>query len=322
MTRGMVLGKFLPPHAGHVYLCDFARGWASELTIVVGTLAREPIPGALRVEWMRELFPSDTVVHLSDELPQEPSEHPDFWALWTSALLRVLPARPDIVFASETYGAKLALVLGARFVMVDLARSIVPISGTSLRNDPLTHWKHIPRCVRPYFARRVSVFGPESTGKTTLAKDLAVAFESSWVPEWARSLLETRGGQLEGLDWTEIIRGQVASEEALVRDANRVLFCDTDPLATVVWAEALHATLPPEVCRAAHERRYDLTLLLAPDIEWVPDPVRYLPGKGEWFFERCVRALEKAGRRYVVVRGDRAARLLAAREAVASCLTA
>jgi HTH-type transcriptional regulator, transcriptional repressor of NAD biosynthesis genes len=322
MTRGMVLGKFLPPHAGHLYLCDFARGWASELTIVVGTLAREPIPGALRAAWMRELFPSDTVVHLSDELPEEPSQHPDFWALWTDALLRILPARPDIVFASEMYGAKLAEVLGARFVMVDLGRAIVPVSGTSVRRDPMAHWKHIPRCVRPYFAKRVSVFGPESTGKTTLAKDLALAFETSWVPEWARSVLDARGGQLEGLDWTEIVRGQIASEEALAREANRVLFCDTDPLATVVWAEALDATLPADVARAAFERRYDLTLLLAPDVEWVADPVRYLPGKGEWFFERCIAALEKAGRRYVVVRGDWAARFEAAQRAARSCLTA
>jgi NadR type nicotinamide-nucleotide adenylyltransferase len=318
----MVLGKFLPPHAGHVYLCEFARRWASELTIVVGTLPREPIPGTLRADWMRELFPSDNVIHLSDDLPEEPSQHPDFWALWRAALLRVLPAPPDVVFASETYGAQLALVLGARFVMVDLARSVVPISGTSIRDDPMAHWRHIPRCVRPYFAKRVSIFGPESTGKTTLTGDLAAAFETSWVPEWARSLLDARGGQLEGLDWTEIIRGQVASEEALVRDANRVLLCDTDPLATVVWAEALHATLPPEVERAAYERRYDLTLLLAPDVEWVADPVRYLPGRSEWFFERCVAALEKAGRRYVVVRGDFAARLLSATSAVSSCLTA
>lgn len=45
----MVLGKFMPPHAGHVYLCEFARRWVDELTIVVGSTAAEPIPGAQRV---------------------------------------------------------------------------------------------------------------------------------------------------------------------------------------------------------------------------------------------------------------------------------
>lgn len=72
MTHGMVLGKFMPPHAGHVYLCEFARRWVDELTIVVGSTAAEPIPGAQRVAWMRELFPFDRVVHLANENPQRP----------------------------------------------------------------------------------------------------------------------------------------------------------------------------------------------------------------------------------------------------------
>lgn len=106
-ARGLVLGKFMPPHLGHVYLVDFARAYASDITVVVGTLAREPIPGALRFEWMRELAPSANVVHLTDENPQEPHEHPRFWDIWRESLLRVAP-KPDYVFASEMYGARLA----------------------------------------------------------------------------------------------------------------------------------------------------------------------------------------------------------------------
>jgi NadR type nicotinamide-nucleotide adenylyltransferase len=173
--------------------------------------------------WIRELFPFDRVVHLTDENPQEPSEHPAFWSIWRTSLERVLPGRPDVVFASEAYGEKLAEVLGARFVAVDPARSIVPVSGTAIRKEPLRHWARIPRCVRPYFVKRVSIVGPESTGKTTLAQRLADRFDSVWVPEWARTLLERRRGSLDGFDWTEVVRGQIASEEALARDANRVL---------------------------------------------------------------------------------------------------
>ena len=82
MTHGMVLGKFMPPHRGHIYLCEFARSWSDTLTIVVGSLPDEPIAGALRFEWMRELFPSCRVVHLTDSNPQYPHDHPDFWAIW------------------------------------------------------------------------------------------------------------------------------------------------------------------------------------------------------------------------------------------------
>ena len=55
---------------------------------MVCSLASEPIPGELRYRWMRELFPFDHVVHLTDELPQAPEEHPDFWALWQASLER------------------------------------------------------------------------------------------------------------------------------------------------------------------------------------------------------------------------------------------
>src|SRR5687768_9683832 len=76
---GMLLGKFMPPHLGHVYLCEFARSYVRDLTIIVGTLPSEPIPGELRYAWMKELFPDVRVVHLAEELPQYPHEHPDFW---------------------------------------------------------------------------------------------------------------------------------------------------------------------------------------------------------------------------------------------------
>ena len=220
-TRGLVLGKFLPPHAGHVYLCEFARRWVTDLTIVVGTLAAEPIAAERRVAWMRELFPFDRVVHLDDENPQDPSEHPDFWSIWKTSLERVLAAPVDVVFASDAYGAKLAEVLGARFVAVDPARAVVPVSGTAIRDAPLAHWHYLPRCVRPHFLKRVSVLGPESTGKTTLARSLADAFRTTWAPEWARTLLESRGGELGGLEWMQIVRGQIASEESRARDATR-----------------------------------------------------------------------------------------------------
>lgn len=312
MTRGLVLGKFMPPHAGHVYLCEFARRWVDDLTIVVGTLESEPIPGALRFAWMRELFPFDRVVHLTDQNPQDPSEHPDFWSIWRASLERVLPAKPDVLFASEAYGEKLAEVLGARFIAVDSVRSIVPVSGTAIRANPRQHWEHLPRCVRPHFVRRVSIVGPESTGKTTLARRLAERFATVWVPEWARTVLERRRGSLEGLDWTDLVRGQIASEEALARDANRVLICDTDPIVTPLWADALLGACPDDVRVAARGRRYDLTLLCDADVPWVGDEVRYLPKGGAAFFARCEEALRREGRARVVLRGE-----WAAREAVA-----
>ena len=158
-TKGMVLGKFMPPHKGHVYLFDFARSYVDELAIVVETQRDQPIPGGLRFNWVCEMFPQSTVLHLTDENPQEPSEHPEFWQIWEDSLKRILPFEPDYLFASEEYGWKLAEVLGAKFIPVDIERSIMPVSGTAVRENPLGNWEYIPRVARPYFTKRVCVFG-------------------------------------------------------------------------------------------------------------------------------------------------------------------
>lgn len=301
--RGMVLGKFLPPHAGHVYLVDFAREWCDELAVVVGTLEREPIPGAVRFGWMRELFPDVHVVHLTDENPQLPEEHPDFWEIWRKSLRRVLPFAVDYVFASEPYGEKLAEVLGAEFVPVDLARGAFPVSGSAVRADPMANFRFLPRCVRPWFVRRVCVFGPESTGKTTLAERLAARFGTTWVPEYARGFLERRGGKLERSDLDRIARGQIASEEALAKDADRVLFCDTDVLTTTIWSDALYGDCDAWIRAEAERRTYATYLFTDVDVPFIDDPVRYLPTARQAFHERCERALVERGRRFVHVRG-------------------
>ncbi|QDV47615.1 Trifunctional NAD biosynthesis/regulator protein NadR [Stieleria neptunia] len=322
MTTGMVLGKFLPPHLGHAYLVDFARHYVDELTVVVGTLAAEPIPGRRRYEWMREMFAGTgtRVVHLDQELPQDPSEHPEFWRLWEDALRPLIPQPLDYVFASEQYGWKLAEVLGAQFVQVDIDRSVMPVSGTKVREQPLAHWRYLPPCVQSYFVRRVSVFGPESTGKSTLAKDLAEHFHSIAVPEYARTLIESQQGRIEAEDIEKIARGQAASEDALARAANRVLFCDTDLLLTTIWSDWLFDGCPDAVSREARRRTYDLTLLTDVDVPWVEDQVRYLPQDRTNFFQRCETELQAHQRRYVVLRGSWEERFQSAVQAVDALL--
>ena len=312
MRHGLVLGKFMPPHRGHVYLVDFARQFADQLTVVVGSLEHEPIPGELRFQWMKELFPDCRVVHLRDENPQYPHEHPDFWNIWRRSLERVAGRPVDALFASEDYGQRLAQELGARFIPTSGMRELLPISGTLLRERPWRHWDALPAPVRPYFAARVSIFGPESTGKTTLARQLAEHFHTLWVPEFARTWLEHKGGDVELADMPIIVRGQVAAEEALARQCHRVLFCDTDPAVTALWSERLFSRVElPQL-----ERRYHLTLLLEPDLPWEADPVRYLPQEGREFHSRCRELLARQGRRVVEIKGERLPQAIAAVESL------
>ena len=178
--RGLILGKFLPPHRGHQYLADFARQYVGEVTVLVCTLPSDSIPGRLRYEWMKAMLPYDNVkvIHVTDQVPQEPCEHPEFWPIWRQLIRKYEPRRIDFVFASEDYGRKLAEILDARYVPVDPLRELNPVSGTMIRDNPMKHWPMLPSCVRPYFAKRIAIIGPESTGKSTLARELAKAFDS------------------------------------------------------------------------------------------------------------------------------------------------
>lgn len=302
--HGLVLGKFLPPHAGHQHLVQFAQNFVEHLTVLACSIEREPIPGALRFAWMCELFPRANVVNFTEELPQEPSEHPQFWPLWRSAIRRHVPTPIDYVFASEDYGYRLAAELGAKYIPVDRVREMVPISGTEIRRNPLANWRFIPPCVRPYFVKRVCLFGPESTGKSTLAAELALALDTVHVSEFARGWLDPKQGICEPVDIPIIARGQIAAEDSLARQANRVLVCDTDPLLTTIWSEVLFGDCPKHVKQLANERRYDLYLLTDIDIAWVDDRQRFLPHQRREFFERCRQTLEAHGRPYRVVRGS------------------
>ncbi|XAL97957.1 AAA family ATPase [Phycisphaeraceae bacterium D3-23] len=312
----------MPPHRGHELLIEFGRHYCDDLTVLVCTLDREPIPGHLRFDWVRTMCPGVSVVHVTDDLPQEPADHPDFWTIWKATVEHHVAHPIDFVFASEDYGWKLAEVLDAEYVPVDHARSLVPVSGSAIRADPMGYWDGLPECVRPHYVKRVCVFGPESTGKSTLAAQLAGHYGTVYAWEYARPLLDFKQGEASADDIPRIVRGQVATEEALAKRASRVLFCDTDVATTAVWSRHLFGECPAWIDRIAAQRQYDLTLLLDVDVPWVDDHQRCLgePAQRAAFFAACEAELRRLGRDYVVIRGGWPERFEQATQAVDALL--
>ena len=129
--------------------------------------------------------------------------------------------------------------------------------------------------------RRVCIFGAESTGKSTLARDLACFFDTVWVPEYSRIYSDRKGGDLGPDDAPLIMAGQQASEDVAAAGLpeNAFLFCDTDLLSSVIWCDLLYAGCPEKWRGLAEHRarQYELYLLCEPDVPFVPDPQRCFP---------------------------------------------
>jgi NadR type nicotinamide-nucleotide adenylyltransferase len=138
---------------------------------------------------------------------------------------------------------------------------------------------------------RISITGPESAGKSTLAAELAAHYGTVFVPEYARTYLEANGPGYLLPDLEAIARGQLAAEDAAAAQATQLLFCDTDLLVIKIWAENAFGACPAWVLAELARPRYALTLLLAPDLPWAPDPLREHPDPAQrWHFYNLYRA--------------------------------
>lgn len=166
--------------------------------------------------------------------------------------------------------------------------------------------------------RRIVVTGSESTGKTTLARALAAALHTTWVPEFSREYAAARSGALTADDVAPIARGQVAREDAALAAAgsHRPLVLDTDLLSTTVYAEHYYGHCPPWISAAARARRADLYLLCAVDLPWEADGVRDQPAARHEVQARFAARLREVGALVLPVTGRGPARLQSAIAAV------
>ena len=159
--------------------------------------------------------------------------------------------------------------------------------------------------------KRVCLLGAESTGKTTLAGDLAEAYETSWNPEYGRAYTEL--GRDPQAPWTTseftyIARIQCWYEDCLAASARHVLFCDTDAFTTAVFHE-VYLGESTHAFDELLERRYDLYLVCGLDVPWRHDGIREFDEQRLWMHECYVERARSSGRPWLLLEGSRETRL-------------
>lgn len=155
---------------------------------------------------------------------------------------------------------------------------------------------------------KVVLFGPESTGKTTLSQQLARHYNSVWVPEYARTYLQNKWNNerktCEPEDLLPIAKGQMALENKLAQKTKSVLICDTDLMETKVYSEAYYSgSCDPELDKYAKLNVYDLYFLTYIDVPWERDDLRDKPKERERMFKAFESALINNNKPYVLLKG-------------------
>jgi NadR type nicotinamide-nucleotide adenylyltransferase len=169
---------------------------------------------------------------------------------------------------------------------------------------------------------RVVLTGSESTGKTTLAAELARHYDAALVPEFVRAFAEAKGGLIEFSDHGPIARGQMALEDAQLALGKPVVVQDTDLLSTVVYCKHYFGRAPDWIVDEAAARVPDLYLLCEIDLPWIADGVRDRGHMREEMQQLFRDAVMNSGAAVAIIRGDGHERLERAVEAIDALLLA
>ncbi|WP_405370023.1 AAA family ATPase [Nonlabens sp. Asnod2-A12] len=168
---------------------------------------------------------------------------------------------------------------------------------------------------------KIVLYGPESTGKSTLTRQLTDHFKTVKVDEYAREYLQEKFDRTGKIctyeDLIPITIGQRITENEAAQKANDYLICDTDALETYVYSIAYFDKAPEELKTAVSKSDYDLYLLLDVDIPWVADDLRDKPEDRKGMFQRFEQGLQDFDKKYVIISGigeDRFKNALAAIE--------
>ncbi len=288
---GVYFGRFLPPHRGHLNTIINASTLCNKLYVVVSyneehsvklcNDANFPIvDGRTRVQWLcQQLSDLDHIeVLLLEEKPNHTKENN--WNNWCNNLKEIVPETIDIIFTGEENDVQKLEenFQNTTIKLLDPQRSKYPISSKEIRRNVYEHWDYILGSARPHFAKKILITGTESCGKTTLVKYLAKLYHTAWSEEVGRYYAKKYLGGNEKIftleDFHRITIQQFEQDLDVMKNANRVVFFDTDATITKYYCELFMGKDNKAIDTYINPNKYDLVILLKPDVKWVSDGQR------------------------------------------------
>lgn len=320
---GVFFGTLAPMHVGHqaeIYkaaalndgVVVIASGYTNDRGYQIG------LPVEKRFRYLREAFSDETDIKVDyineDNIPMMP----DGWDEWTRILVETVKrnivnkdAKITFYTGEQNYKTELEsrLPQNGQFKVSLMDRTVLKISATEIRKNPIGNWDYINRVFRRHFAKKVTVMGSASTGKSTLVRRLARTSNSPFSEEYAREYQERSNvsdDELVVKDYIRLIQGQYdANSREINSPANNGLtIFDTDAMVTKVYAdmwlnEADNAQLKPLFDNTIGEELIDLILLIPPVTPYVNDGFRNMSTADDdsrWQFHRhLLKVIEEYG---------------------------
>lgn len=320
---GVFFGTLAPMHVGHQAEIYKAAALNDGVVVIASGYTGDRgdqmgLPVEKRFRYLREAFSDESDIKIDyineDNMPQMP----DGWDEWTRTLVATVKrnivnqdAKITFYTGEPDYKVELEkrLPQTGQFKVSLMDRTVLKISATEIRKDPIANWDYINRVFRRHFTKKVTVMGSASTGKSTLVRRLARTSNSPFSEEYAREYQELSNVSDDELivkDYIRLIQGQYdANSREINSPANNGLtIFDTDAMVTKVYAdmwlnEADRAQLQPLFDNTISEEQIDLILVIPPVTPYVDDGFRNMSTADEasrWAFHHALmRVIDEYG---------------------------
>ncbi|MFH1638597.1 MAG: AAA family ATPase [Candidatus Woesearchaeota archaeon] len=306
---GLFLGKFAPFHKGHQYIVETALKEVDKLIVVIyGCPETTGIPLSVRAGWIRNLYPSVSVIEAADG-PTEVGYTHRIKKMQEDYILKLLGDKKVTHFySSEPYGEHMSIALDAKNRTIDLKREKVPVSGTRIRDNPYKNRQYVDPVVYKDMVANIVFMGGPSTGKTTIAEALAKKHNTLWMAEygreyWDKNHVERR---LTLKQLLEIAEGHIEREDELLLKSNRYLFTDTNAITTYLFSLYYHGKADSRLKKLAEEcvSRYDFVFLCDTDIPYDDTWDRSGDVNRKDFQEQTIAYLREHNVSFITLSGD------------------